>query len=202
MFSNNAEQLSSREDEAILLGVAAHAIQHGLRHGQRLAVDPLKYPAQLRQLRASFVTLEQAGHLRGCIGALEARRPAVVDVASNAYAAAFADPRFPPLQASELPGLHLHISLLSPCEPVTFTSEDDLIAKLRPGVDGLILSEGLRRGTFLPSVWESLPEPREFLRQLKLKAGLPPDYWSERLRVERYATISFGADMADIHAER
>jgi AmmeMemoRadiSam system protein A len=124
--------------------------------------------------------------LRGCIGTLQAFRPLVEDVAHNAYAAAFHDPRFPRLSAKEYAQLHYHISILSTPEPVKFKDEQDLLAQLRPGIDGLVLEEGLYRGTFLPQVWESLPEPKTFLRHLKQKAGLHPDYWSTTIKVQRY----------------
>ncbi len=179
------------ESRRLLKEVARASIEHGLRHGRPLQPDPADYPPPLRERRASFVTLKRGGELRGCIGSLEAGRPLVVDVAHNAYAAAFRDPRFPPLQPEELRDLEISLSVLSPPEPLAFESEGDLLARLRPGVDGLILTDGHHRGTFLPSVWEQLPDPADFLRQLKLKAGLPPDHWSPGLRVERYTTESW-----------
>jgi AmmeMemoRadiSam system protein A len=129
--------------------------------------------------------------LRGCIGHLEATLPLVEDVAENAFSAAFRDPRFPALRDTEYAALELHISVLTPAEPLDCNSESDLLRQMRPYQDGLILAEGLRRGTFLPSVWEQLPEPREFLRHLKRKAGLPDDYWSPSLQIYRYETESF-----------
>ncbi len=116
----------------------------------------------------------------------------MTDVVENAFASAFKDPRFPPLAAAEFDDLEIHISVLSPATPMMFSSEADLLRQLRPGVDGLILEDGPHRGTFLPSVWESLPQPLEFLRNLKMKAGLPADHWSDRVRVYRYQTESFG----------
>jgi AmmeMemoRadiSam system protein A len=109
-------------------------------------------------------------------------------VARNAEAAAFEDPRFAPLTLAEWGDLQIDISVLNPPEPMSFQSEQDLIRQLRPGVDGLVLQENFYRGTFLPSVWQQLPEPREFLRQLKRKAGLDPDYWSSAIQVQRYTT--------------
>lgn len=144
-------------------------------------------------MRATFVTLEIGGALRGCIGVLEAIRPLVVDVARNAFAAAFEDPRFPRLTRAELPRLDIHISVLTPPEPMHFDSEADLLRQIRPGIDGLILEDRGRRGTFLPSVWEQLPKPDEFFEHLRHKAGLPGGYWSETLIVSRYTTESFGA---------
>ncbi len=179
------------EERHTLLTVARHSIQHALEHGSPLPVTLSRYPESLRVKRATFVTLKQGEQLRGCIGTLVAIRPLVEDVAQNAYAAAFSDPRFPPLSPAELESLRIEISVLSPPEPMTFSSEADLLRQLRPGVDGLILEEDGYRGTFLPSVWESLPRPEQFLQHLKLKAGLPSDYWSGTLRVQRYTTESF-----------
>lgn len=174
-----------------LLKLARASIQEGLENGRPLRVDLQQYDPALTAKRASFVTLERGGQLRGCIGMLEAVRPLVRDIAENAFAAAFRDPRFPPLSAREYPDLDVHISILSPAESLQFVSEPDLIAQLQPGVDGLILQEGYRRGTFLPSVWEQLPDPAEFLRHLKQKAGLPADYWSATLKLFRYRTEMF-----------
>jgi len=119
---------------------------------------------------------------------LEARRPLAEDVVQNAFAAAFGDPRFPPVTEPEVDKLDIHISVLSPLEEMHFASEADLLRQIRPGIDGLVLEDGPYRGTFLPAVWESLPDKRDFLRHLKIKAGLPPDYWSNTLRVWRYTT--------------
>jgi len=176
----------------VLLDVARASIQHGLRHRQALAVNPGDYSETLRLLRATFVTLEKDGQLRGCIGALAAYQPLIQDVATHAYAAAFEDPRFPEVQTTEFPALAVHISVLSPPEPLHFASEEELLAQLRPGEDGLILQFRHYRGTFLPSVWEHLADPYVFLAQLKQKAGLPLDFWSSELRVERYTTEYFG----------
>ena len=172
-----------------LLQLAGESIKQGLC-GETLEVRAADYAAPLREARATFVTLQVDAQLRGCIGTLEARRLLVEDVVINAWSAAFRDPRFPVLTWSEYERIEIHISILSRPEPMQFSSEDDLLAQLRPQVDGLIIEEGLYRGTFLPSVWEQLPDPREFLRHLKRKAGLHPEYWSSRLRVERYTTES------------
>jgi AmmeMemoRadiSam system protein A len=175
-----------------LLAVARRSIEHGLDHGRPLDVAPTDYGPELRATRASFVTLQIRGMLRGCIGHLEAARPLVVDVAGNAFAAAFRDPRFTPLRREEWPEVELQVSILSAPKPIRFADEAELLAQLRPGEDGLILQEGRHRGTFLPSVWDSLPAPREFLSHLKQKAGLPADHWSDRIEVFRYRTESFG----------
>jgi AmmeMemoRadiSam system protein A len=178
-------------ERRILLDVAGRSIRHGLDSGSPLKVVPADYPPALQAQRASFVTLHLEGELRGCIGHLEAVEPLVSDVADNAFSAAFKDPRFPALREAELAGMQIHISVLTPAEPMQFSSEADLLRQLRPGVDGLILEDGWARGTFLPSVWESLPEPRAFLAHLKRKAGLPMSHWSDRLRFYRYTTESF-----------
>ncbi len=177
-----------KQHQNCLLDIARAAIQHGLTTGKPMPLSVLDYPEELTALRASFVTLQKHQQLRGCIGMLEAIRPLVTDVAENAFAAAFKDPRFPALRASEMSELEIQISILSPAESIIFQSEQDLLDQLKPCVDGLILQEGHQRGTFLPSVWESLPEPEQFLRHLKHKAGLPFDYWSDSLRVYRYQT--------------
>jgi uncharacterized protein len=140
---------------------------------------------------ATFVTLRQEGALRGCIGSLEARRPLLADVRANAVAAAFRDPRFAPLAAHEFHATVIEVSLLSASVELAFADENDALLQLRPGIDGVILEAGWRRATFLPQVWEQLPEPREFLAALKQKAGLPEDYWSAQVRVARYAVTKF-----------
>jgi AmmeMemoRadiSam system protein A len=186
---NNFSPILSPSHKQLLLQLAGESIKKGLC-GDTLTVRTTDYPEPITLLRATFVTLHVDEKLRGCIGTLEARRTMVEDVVSNAYGAAFRDTRFPTLTWPEYERLDIHISILSQPEPVQFTSEEDLLAQLRPQVDGLIIEEGIYRGTFLPTVWEQLPEPREFLRHLKYKAGLPPDYWSSRIRVQRYTTES------------
>ncbi|MCG6934995.1 MAG: AmmeMemoRadiSam system protein A [Proteobacteria bacterium] len=184
--------MHSARDRKTLLDIAAASIRTGLETGQPLPVTVTEFPTTLQQQGASFVTLNINDQLRGCIGSLEAYRPLVEDVADNAFAAAFRDPRFTPLSDAEYPQLEYHISILAPAEPMQFDSEADLVRQLRPGVDGLILSDHGRRGTFLPSVWESLPDPHDFFHHLKLKAGLPLDHWSDTLQVERYTVEEFG----------
>ncbi len=165
-----------------LLVTARNAI--GERFGlPRQVVDALP---ELAEPAATFVTLTQQGQLRGCIGSLEAYRPLATDVAENAVAAAFRDHRFAPLGQDELPRTRVEVSLLTPAEPFPVLSEADALTRLRPGIDGLIFSYGRRRATFLPQVWESLPEPHQFLAQLKLKAGLPGDFWHDQVVLARY----------------
>jgi AmmeMemoRadiSam system protein B/AmmeMemoRadiSam system protein A len=179
------------DDGQQLIKLAKASIKHGLETGQPLPVNPEDYNQALGEQRACFVTLNENNQLRGCIGSLEAHRPLVKDVSDNAYAAAFRDPRFPPLSDAELEKLDIHISILTPASPMSFSSESDLISQLRPGKDGLILEDVGHRGTFLPSVWESLKTPEQFWRELKRKAGLPYDHWSDTIKVSRYETQYF-----------
>jgi AmmeMemoRadiSam system protein A len=180
----------TKSGKAMLLDIARQSIACGLRTGQPLAVDPNAYPPELGVLRATFVTLRRAGELRGCLGGLEASRPLVADVADHAFGAAFRDHRFPPVEADELDELEIHVSILSPLEPLSAPNEEALVDAIRPGVDGLVVRDGARQGTFLPAVWESLPEPSAFWRELKRKAGLPLDAWSSRWEILRYTVES------------
>lgn len=169
-----------------LLRIASDSIEYYLKHRRPLRVDATSYPEAWQQIRATFVTLHVAGELRGCIGTLEARDPLIIDVSKNAVSAATRDTRFDPIRLDEVPILEIHISILNPTEPIDFTSEQDLLQKIRPGVDGLILEEGAHHATFLPVVWESLPNPTDFLRALKRKAGLAEDFWSNKIKMRRY----------------
>ena len=188
----------STQERLSLLQVALSSIESGLRSGTPEIINIQEYSRELCEPRASFVTLKKNQSLRGCIGSLEAHRCLVEDVAANAFAAAFRDPRFQKLGSEELDFVDIGISVLTPGEALTFDSEQSLLDMLRPGQDGLILQDGNARSTFLPAVWESLPQPEEFLRQLKIKAGLTADYWSETLKVWRYTTESFGAPVSEI----
>lgn len=191
------------EYQNLLLQIARDAISSKTRRrlgegGQDFQPLEERFPTlgnipELQEERATFVTLTVGGALRGCIGMLKACRPLAEDVAGNACAAAFEDPRFSPLSIEELEKLEIHISVLSPPGEISFSSERNLLEQIRPGVDGLILQEGGQRGTFLPSVWEELPDPDLFLMHLKMKAGLPAGYWSDTLRVFRYTAEYFPA---------
>lgn len=140
----------------------------------------------LNEPGACFVTLTQSGRLRGCIGSLEARRLLVDDVKANALAAAFQDPRFAPLSSSEFNMTQIEVSVLSTLARIEIRDEVHATAQLKPGVDGVVLECAGHRGTFLPQVWHSLREPRVFLTELKRKAGLPADFWSDEVRLYRY----------------
>lgn len=171
-----------------LLSLARQAIMSGLDIGP--APLPVDAP-HLQREGACFVTLKKNGELRGCIGTLVAHRSLAADVIQNARNAALRDPRFPPLSAAEFPGTTIAISVLTSPRPLPVKDEAQLLQELRPGEDGLILEDGSHRATFLPSVWEQLPEPELFLAQLRRKAGLPAGYWSPSLRFSRYRSIEF-----------
>ncbi|MDP2432033.1 MAG: AmmeMemoRadiSam system protein A [Pseudomonadota bacterium] len=182
----------SEEQGRLLTTLARAAIAR--EFDRSVAASP--HPDWLMAPGAVFVTLTEAGRLRGCIGSLEAHRPLGEDVEHNARAAAFHDPRFPPLAPAELPSLRVEVSVLTPATPMAFTDEDDALAQLRPGVDGLILEHGYHRSTFLPQVWEQLPDPRQFMSHLKQKAGLSGDFWAKDLRLSRYGVEKFKEDLA------
>lgn len=175
---------------APLLEIARRSIACGLETGEPLAPDPGDFALELREPRASFVTLLRAGTLRGCVGSLEASRPLVADIAHNAFGAAFRDGRFPPLVAWELADLEISAVALSALEPIAAPDERALLERIRPGIDGLVLRCGERQGTFLPAVWESLREPSLFWRELKRKTGLPVDAWSREWSILRYTVES------------
>ena len=170
-----------------LVVLARNAI--GARFGIA-AAGVLNHPA-LDRHGATFVTLMQERELRGCVGSLEPRRALSVDVGANAVAAAFRDPRFPPLAAHEFLATAVEVSLLSPQMPMAFADEGDLVRQLRPGVDGIVLQHEHHRATFLPQVWETLPEPRQFIAALKGKAGLREDFWAADVKVARYTVIKW-----------
>ena len=171
----------------VLLAIAREAIERGDAAGANGAAT-LEW---LREPGASFVTLRLDGELRGCIGSIDARRPLGEDVARNAQAAAYRDPRFPPVSAGELPRLQVEVSVLSPREPMAVASASDALAQIRPGLDGVALEYGTASATFLPQVWESLPEPEAFLDALKRKAGLPARFWHSDVRLSRYTVEKF-----------
>ena len=147
---------------------------------------------------ACFVTLTQKGRLRGCMGSLDAQRPLLDDVKANAVAAATRDWRFAPLTPEELPLTRIEVSLLSPLEPLTFTSEADALAQLRPGVDGVVFECGRYRSTFLPQVWAQLPTRQEFMARLKYKSGLSADFWSDEVRLYRYSVQKWSEPEPDV----
>ena len=191
-FFEPAHDALGLEARRHLLGIAARSIRHGITHGKACAVDLDRLPPVLGERRAAFVTLESNRRLRGCIGSLEAVRPLAEDVAHNAHAAAFTDPRFPPVREDDLEALGIRISVLSSPAPMHVESEAHLVSRLRPGIDGLIIEDGRKRATFLPSVWKGIPEPARFVRELAAKAGWPAGHWSATVRAWRYTTEEFG----------
>lgn len=178
-------------DKKTLLDVAKKSIHYGLKNQCALPIDLNTYNPLLTEHGASFVTLNLNHNLRGCIGTLESFQPLVKDVSEHAFAAAFKDPRFTPVTQNEIEHLEIHISVLTKSVAIDFINETDLLSKLKPGVDGLILQEDFHKATFLPSVWEQLPAAEDFLNHLKIKAGLDKNYWSKNIEVFRYQTISF-----------
>jgi len=170
---------------SVLLALARASIATAL--GQTCFAD--QSAPWLRDKRACFVTLKQGGELRGCVGDIEARRSLLESVTTAACAAAFEDPRFPPLRTSELANIRIEVSLLSALEPMAALSEVEALRQIRPHVDGLLLESGRRRGIFLPQVWDSAPKAQDFLGLLKLKAGLPADFWSDEIRLYRFQVV-------------
>jgi len=185
--------LATRERRE-LLALARASIDSALaasRTGDLVPFTGTLLPPALAARRSSFVTLHRNEELRGCCGTLDAPRSLAEDVWRNAWAAAFNDYRFSALTAAEWPQVTLHLSLLTTPEPLDVTTEEQLLAVLRPSIDGLILESDTGRATFLPAVWEQLPDPLQFVRHLKMKAGWPATYWSNRMRALRYTTESF-----------
>ena len=173
------------ERGGVLLPIARASISSALGRVQQADEQAV----WLHEQGACFVTLTQQGELRGCIGTLEAHRSLLQDVKANAHAAAFRDPRFAPLSTAELDQTEVEISLLSAMQPLQFSGERDALTQLKPGVHGVVFEYGRHRSTFLPQVWEQLPNVVEFMAHLKYKAGLPPDFWAEEIRLSWY-TVS------------
>ena len=185
------EQLTLSE-KRLLLTLAREALESGVQGNAIKELDLEELPDRLEQKGVSFVTLTIDGRLRGCIGALEATRSLAEDVQQHSIAAALNDYRFPPVQVEELKNITIEISYLTP--PVSLDYEDpkDLLNHLKPGIDGVVLKDGVRRATFLPQVWEKIPDPNTFLDMLCQKMGVPPDYWQKKkLEVLTYQVEKF-----------
>ena len=188
------QTLAGTERGRVLLAIARESLAESFGLAFELAVAADRAEPWLAEPGATFVTLRRGGLLRGCVGSLRAYRPLCDDVRANARAAAFSDSRFPPLTRDELAEVSLEISLLSEPVPVSVASEAEAVAVLRPGIDGVILEyrdAPQHRATFLPQVWEQLPDPREFLAHLKHKAGLSPTFWHPELRLWRYTVTKW-----------
>lgn len=181
----------TRDQRKAAVALAERTIAHGVEHG-----EPLSLNARIEELfpdgdRATFVTVELAGELNGCIGRLAPTRPLPEDIVHNAYRAAFRDHRFPPVGPEDLDATSVHISVLNPLEPIPADEEADIWESVEPGRHGLLLATDDKHGTFLPSVWEKVESRDQFLAHLKRKAGLPPDAWPPNLRVLRYTVDEF-----------
>jgi AmmeMemoRadiSam system protein A len=175
------------ETGSVLLAIARESLAAALGLGRETSRDE----PWLREPGATFITLRRLGELRGCVGSIQPYRPLLDDVRHNTRAAAFSDTRFPPVRRDEYPELSVEVSLLSPCEPYEPVSQEEALAGLRPGVDGIVFEFQGRRSTFLPQVWEQLPNPWDFLAHLKRKAGLPPDFWHPDVKLWRYTVMKW-----------
>lgn len=180
------------EEQRILLRLAREALEHGVRGMPPPALEPAALTPRLRAPGAAFVTLTIQGELRGCVGSLAAQQPLAEDVRAHAVDASIEDPRFPPVLPAELERIEIEVSCLSTPEKLEYTDAGDLLGRLRPGVDGVLLQDGFRRATYLPQVWEKIPEEAAFLDSLCQKMGLPPDSWRKKhLEVLVYQVQSF-----------
>lgn len=182
----------SEEERQILLRLAREAIEYTVLGKSLPPLDVSSFTPALQENGASFVTLTIHDDLRGCIGALEAYQPLVEDVREHAIAAAMEDPRFPSVTANELSRIKIEVSRLTAPQELTYSDSDDLLKKLQPHVHGVILRHGLRKATFLPQVWEKIPNPKDFLDQLCYKMGARPNLWREgKLQVQVYQVEEF-----------
>lgn len=186
-FWDGAPRFTAEHGRA-LLAIARNSIEAALGVSSAKALPD---DAWLKPARASFVTLMRNGVLRGCIGSLQAARPLGEDVRHNARAAALSDPRFAPLAREELAATRIEVSLLSTPKQIAFADHADLVAQLRPGEDGLILECGDARATFLPQVWDGLPDPESFVAELKRKAGLAPEVSTAKCSIQRYSVLKW-----------
>lgn len=186
--SREAAPTGSVNRGPVLVAIARESIAERLGLGQARARDE----EWLARQAATFVTLRLEGELRGCIGSIDARRPLGEDVAANARAAAFSDPRFEPLGVDEFAIVNVEVSVLSPRAPLAAKNEAEAIRAMRPGIDGVYLECGDFRATFLPQVWESLPDPEQFLKALRHKARLPAGFWDPAIRLTRYTVEKYG----------
>ena len=185
------EPLNSQERQ-ILLRIAREAVSHAAANKPLPELELSGLPQRLQEHATAFVTLTIQGSLRGCIGALQASQPLALDVQEHAAAAASEDYRFPPVSPQEVGQLEIEISRLSPNRELEYADADELLTKLHPAVDGVVLRRGVQRATFLPQVWEKIPDPADFLTQLCYKMGVPGDLWRrEHLQVLTYQVEEF-----------
>jgi uncharacterized protein len=183
------------DERTRLLQLARQALEEGIRNGRLSELNLADLPAHLQEDGVAFVTLTIAGQLRGCVGGLEAKFPLAEDVRQHAVAAGLGDFRFPPVCLEELPEIVIEISRLTSPEAIKYECPEDLLTRLHPGVDGVVLVDGLRRATFLPQVWEKVPDPARFLDLLCQKMGAPADLWKrKKIAVLIYQVEKFGEE--------
>ena len=192
LINKMTTHMLSQDEKNFLLNLARNAISLAVKGQTRLTIDLAGLSEPLKSNGAAFVTLMQKKQLRGCVGALEAYQPLVFDVRDHAIAAALEDYRFPPVTTGELASILIEISRLTHPQPLEYTDSISLIDLLRPGIDGVILTDGIHRATFLPQVWEQLPNPEDFLGHLCHKMGVNPDTWQNKhLAVSIYQVEEF-----------
>lgn len=184
----------ARHNKEALLTIVTNALKLAVEKHQIYKPKRDEFSNVLFNRGASFVTLEKNGRLRGCIGSLLPENAIAVDLANNAFAAAMNDSRFRPITQDELKEIDFSISLLTNFEEIEFNSEQDLLSKIQPNIDGILVKDGERQGLFLPAVWEKIPDSQEFLTELKIKAGLSPTYWSDKIKVFRFRTVEIKDD--------
>jgi len=189
---HSGDESLTEDERRYLLSLARRALENGVRGEPPPALQPEELTDSLRQMGASFVTLTRRGMLRGCVGALEPYQGLAEDVREHAVAAALEDYRFPPVVDEELPEISIEISRLTVPKPLEYENAQDLLSKLRPGVDGVVLRDGNRRATFLPQVWKKIPQVADFLGQLCQKMGAAADLWKrKKLEVLVYQVEEF-----------
>lgn len=188
----NTAQRLSEDDGKYLLEIARETIKNKLYDKQGPHIDWKEVPEKFKERLGTFVTVTIGGNLRGCIGHIIPRESVLEGIRENALNAAFKDPRFLPLTTEEFDRIEIEISILTPPQELSYEGTQDLLQKLRPGIDGVIIKKGFYEATFLPQVWEQLPEKESFLSQLCMKAGLSPDSWkTEKLQVSTYQVQAF-----------
>lgn len=182
----------SEKEKNVLLNIARQSIESKVRGEKPPEIDLASHPPSMTQRRACFVTLKKGGELRGCVGSLDAQLPLVKEVQDRAVAAAFEDFRFPPVREDELDEIKIEISCLTKPKILSYQRPEDLLSKLVPGRDGVVLSSGVRKATFLPQVWEKIPDVEDFLTKLCYKMGVRGNLWREKVmdvrtyRVEKF----------------
>ncbi|NRB37206.1 MAG: AmmeMemoRadiSam system protein A [Pseudomonadales bacterium] len=194
LFNDQLAMTFSPHDKETLLLQARKSIQEICQNHSYSVCDLSPFSSQLQQPMACFVTLTKNQRLRGCIGSLSAHQPLIQDVICNARAAASRDSRFNSVTEDELDNIHIEISILSPIQVITFNNEEEMLEQIRPGIDGIVLEYGQNHATFLPLVWQQINNKEDFIRELKIKAGIESDFWSDKMHVSRYQTLIIEED--------